>query len=171
VVPRYFAQTHHLTIAASSTISAITMLAMIVGGIGTGLTLSRGMRTASLYAGIAVAGAAAGIFVYAPWVTLSFAVAGLVGWQLTTGAASAAQMALLPKVVQDPTRGAAASGLVGQVMAFTNFVTPPFYFRVLGEGNWRYFVVLVVACWFLSLVILPAWRGRVAERERVASLS
>jgi len=171
VVPRYFAQTHHLSMAASSTILASTLVAMIVGGIGAGLILSRSLRTVSLYAAVALAGVAAGLLVYAPWVALPFAVAGLAAWQLTTGAASAALMALLPKVVQDPTRGAAASGLVGQVMAFTNFLTPPFYFRVLGEGNWRYFVALVMACWFLSLVILPAWSGRVAERERAASLS
>ena len=162
VVPRYFAQTHHVSMATSSTISAFTNLAMIVGGIGAGFALSRGMRTISLYSGIAVMGVIVGTLLYAPWVSFPLALTMLVLWAFTTGVAAAALMALLPRVVKDPARGGAASGLVGQVMAVTNFVTPAIYYHTLSNGNWLHFVALVVACWFGSLAFLPAWKMRPA---------
>ncbi|MBZ5500759.1 MAG: MFS transporter [Acidobacteriia bacterium] len=158
VIPRYFAQTHHVSMATSSTISAFTNLAMIAGGIGAGVALSRGMRTISLYGGIAVMGVIVGTLLYAPWVAFPAAVTMLVLWAFTTGVATAALMALLPRVVKDPSRGGAASGLVGQVMAVTNFVTPAIYYHTLSNGSWLYFVALVVVCWLGSLAFLPAWK-------------
>ena len=162
VIPRYFAQTHHVSMATSSAISAFTNLAMIVGAIVAGFALSRGMRTISLYSAVAVIGVVVGILLYAPWVAFSVAVTMMVLWALTTGVASAALMALLPRVVKDPSRGGAASGLVGQVMAVTNFVTPVIYYHTLASGSWLYFVALVVVCWFGSLAFLPAWKMRAA---------
>lgn len=162
VIPRYFAQTHHVSMATSSTISAFTNLAMIVGGIGAGFALSRGMRMISLYSGVAVIGVIVGTLLYSPWVAFPLAVTMLVLWALTTGVASAALMALLPRVVKDPSRGGAASGLVGQVMAVTNFVTPAIYYHFLANGSWLYFVALVVVCWLGSLAILPAGKVRPA---------
>lgn len=162
VIPRYFAQTHHVSMATSSAISAFTNLAMIAGAIMAGFALSRGMRTISLYSGVAVMGVIVGFLLYAPWVAFSVAVTMLILWALTTGVASAALMALLPRVVKDPSRGGAAAGLVGQVMAVTNFVTPAIYYHFLGNGSWLYFVALVVVCWFGSLAFLPAWKLRPA---------
>ena len=162
VIPRYFAQTHHVSMATSSTISAFTNLAMIAGAIVAGFALSRGMRTISLYSGVAVMGVIVGTLLYAPWVAFPLAVTMLVLWALTTGVAAAALMALLPRVVKDPSRGGAASGLVGQVMAVTNFVTPVIYYHTLANGSWLYFVALVVVCWFGSLAFLPAWKLRPA---------
>ncbi len=162
IIPRYFAQTHHVSMATSSTISAFTNLAMIVGGIGAGFALSRGMRTISLYGGIAVMGVIVGTLLYAPWTAFPVAVTMLVLWAFTTGVATAALMALLPRVVKDPSRGGAASGLVGQVMAVTNFVTPVIYYHFLANGSWLYFVALVVVCWLGSLAFLPAWKMRPA---------
>jgi len=124
--------------------------------------LSRGMRTISLYSGIAVMGVIVGTLLYAPWVSFPLALTMLVLWAFTTGVAAAALMALLPRVVKDPARGGAASGLVGQVMAVTNFVTPAIYYHTLSNGNWLHFVALVVACWFGSLAFLPAWKMRPA---------
>jgi predicted MFS family arabinose efflux permease len=158
VVPAYFARTHHISVAASSSILAVANLAMIMGALGAGYLLTRGMRTIYLYIAITLSGMASGFFLYAPWLTFSFAISALIVWLLTTGAAVAILMALLPKVVKDPTRGGAAAGLVGQVMAFTNFVTPPLYLSMLAKQSPLPLVALVLSGWILSLVFLPAWR-------------
>lgn len=160
VVPAYFARTHHVSLATSSSILAVANLAMIFGGLGAGYLLTRGVRTIYLYIAITLGGMAAGFLLYAPWVTFSFAISSLIIWLLTTGAAVAILMALLPKVVQDPTRGGAAAGLVGQVMAFTNFITPPLYLSMLAKKNPLPLVALVLSGWIISLVFLPAWKQR-----------
>jgi hypothetical protein len=69
-------------------------------------------------------------------------------------------MSLLPHVTRDPGRGGAAMGLVGQVMAITNLMTPPLYLSLLAKGNWLYFVALILSGWIISLAFLPAWKRR-----------
>jgi predicted MFS family arabinose efflux permease len=160
VFPAYFARTHHVSVATSSSIFAVANLAMILGGLSAGYLLTRGLRTIFLYVAITVGGMASGFLLYAPWLTFSFGVSALIVWQLTTGAAVAVLMALLPQVVRDPTRGGAAAGLVGQVMAFTNFLTPPVYLAMLARKSSLPFVALVLSGWIVSLAFLPAWRQR-----------
>lgn len=160
VVPAYFARTHHISVSTSSTILAVANLAMIVGALAVGYLLTRGARAIYLYIAITLGGMASGALLYAPWITFSFAISALLVWLLTTGAAVAILMALLPKVVRDPSRGGAAAGLVGQVMAFTNFVTPPLYLSMLARKSALPLVALVLSGWLVSLVFLPAWRQR-----------
>jgi predicted MFS family arabinose efflux permease len=160
VMPAYLARTHHISVSTSSSILAVSNLAMIVGAVAAGYLLTRGVRTIYLYIAIAVAGMASGFLLYAPWITFSFAISTLLVWLLTTGAAVAILMALLPKVVQDPTRGGAAAGLVGQVMAFTNFITPPLYLSLLAKQSPLPLVALVLSGWLISLIFLPAWKQR-----------
>jgi predicted MFS family arabinose efflux permease len=158
VVPSYFARIHHVSVATSSSILAAGYLPMIFAGIGAGYLLTRGVRPLSVYIGIALVGIAAGLLLYAPSLPFSATIVALLVWLPCTGAAVAVLMALLPKVTRDPARGGAAMGLVGQVMAIGNFVTPPIYLALLPKGNWLDFVALVLACWILSLAFLPAWR-------------
>ncbi len=176
VVPLYFARTHHISVAISSTILAFTNVPMILAGVGAGYLLARGTKALSVYIGITLAGAAAGLLLYAPFVSFPLAVAMLLIWQPATGAAIAVLMALLPRVAGSPARGGAAMGLVGQVMAITNFVTPPIYLSLLSKRNWLYFAALVVSGWIVSLAFLPAWKRRgaatpsasVSEASRVS---
>jgi predicted MFS family arabinose efflux permease len=170
VVPAYFARTHHVSVATSSSILAVSNVAMIAGGLGAGYLLARGMRTIYLYIAITLGGMASGFLLYAPWLNFSFAISALAVWLLTTGAAVAILMALLPKVVKDPTRGGAAAGLVGQVMAFTNFVTPPLYLSMLAKQNPLPLIALVLSGWILSLVFLPAWRQARAVPETASAV-
>jgi len=158
VIPSYFARFHHVSVATSSSILAAGYLPMIFAGIGAGYLLTRGVRPVSVYLGIAAVGIAAGLLLYAPWLPFSAAIVALLVWLPCTGAAVAVLMALLPKVTRDPARGGAAMGLVGQVMAIGNFVTPPIYLALLPKGNWLDFVALVLAGWLLSLAFLPAWQ-------------
>jgi len=114
-------------------------------------------------------GIVSGFLLYAPWVSFSLAVAMLLLWLLTTGGAVAVIMSLLPHVVRDPRRGAAASGLLAQVMAVGTFLAPAVFFSVLAKGNWVGFVALVLAGWLLSLVFLPAWKARRSLAQRVVA--
>ena len=170
VVPAYFARTHHVSVATSSSIFAVANVAMIAGGLGAGYLLARGTRTIYLYIAITLGGMASGFLLYAPWLTFSFAISALAGWLLTTGAAVAILMALLPKVVKDPTRGGAAAGLLGQVMAFTNFVTPPLYLSILSKQSPLPLVALVLSGWIISLIFLPAWRQARALPETASAV-
>ncbi|MGH9638798.1 MAG: MFS transporter, partial [Bryobacteraceae bacterium] len=147
VIPAYFARVHHVSVAMSSTILAAGYVPMIFAGIGTGYLLTRGVRPVSIYIGIALVGIASGLLLYARSLPFSAVIVALLVWLPCTGAAVAVLMALLPRVVSDPTRGGAAVGLVSQVMAIGNFVTPPIYLALLPKGNWLDFVALVLAGW------------------------
>jgi MFS family permease len=162
VVPHYFAHVHKISVAASSSLLAFANLAMIVGGLGAGLLLARNMRAISLYLALTVGGIIAGFLVYAPWVNLPLAIVALLVWLLTTGAGVAIMFALLPHVVRDPSRAAATSGLVAQVMAITTFVTPAIYLSLLAKGSWISLIALVFLGWLVSLIFLPAWGRKTA---------
>ncbi len=168
VIPRYFARVHHISIATSSSILAAGYVPMIFAGIGAGYLLGRGIRPRSIYIGITLAGIASGILLYVPSISFPVAIVAIAVWLPCTGAAVAVLMALLPRVTGDPARGGAAMGLVGQVMAIGNFVTPPIYLALLPKGNWLDFVALVLGGWILSLAFIPAWRARPAAASLTA---
>jgi predicted MFS family arabinose efflux permease len=157
VVPLYFAQAHKISVATASSMLAFANLAMILGGLGAGFLLARKVRASLLYSALTIGGMIAGFLVYAPWVNLPVATAALLLWLLTTGGGTAIMYALLPHVVRDPSRAAATSGLVVQVMAVTSFVTPAIYLTLQAKGNWIPLAGLVSAGWLVSLMILPAW--------------
>ena len=157
VVPIYFAHVHKISVATSSSLLAFANLAMILGGIGAGFLLARKVRASLLYIALTIGGMIAGFLIYAPWVNLPVATAALLLWLLTTGGGAAIMYALLPHVVRDPSRAAATSGLVAQVMAVATFMTPAIYLTLLAKGNWMTLAGLVLAGWLASLMILPAW--------------
>ncbi|MGH9737173.1 MAG: MFS transporter [Candidatus Acidiferrales bacterium] len=166
VVPMYFVRIHRVSVGMTSSILAAGYLPMIFAGIGAGYLLTRGVRPLSIYIAIAIAGMASGLLVYAPWSSFPIAIVAIAVWLPCTGAAVAVLMALLPRVVPDPSRGGAAMGLVGQVMAIGNFATPPIYLALLSKKNWLDFAALVLAGWILSLAFLPAWKKGPAPASR-----
>lgn len=155
VVPAYFARVHQVSVATSSGILAFANAAMILGGILAGLLLSRRVPAVRLYLLMALGGILSGVLLYAPQVSFPVAVVMLLVWLLTTGAAVAIIMSLLPHVVRDPQRGAAASGLLSQVMAIGTFLTPAIFYSILGKGNWIYFAAVIAGGWIASLAALP----------------
>lgn len=171
VMPAYLARAHHISIAASSSVLAASNAAMIVGGLGAGIALTRGKKPLSVYGGLAAAGMASALLLYDPLVSFPWAVAALLVWLGSTGAGVAVLMALLPQVARDPEKGGATMGLVGQVMAVTNLVTPPLYLGLLAKGNWLSFVALISGGWVVSLAFLPARRQRAAAPAEEASVS
>ena len=171
VMPAYLARAHHVSIAASSSLLAVSNVAMIVGGLGAGIVLTRGGRPFSVYAGLAAAGMASALLLYDPAISFSWAMVALLVWLGSTGAGVAVLMALLPQVARDPEKGGATMGLVGQVMAVSNLATPPLYLGLLSKGNWLYFVALVCGGWILSLAFLPAGRRRAAAPAGEAGVS
>jgi len=162
VIPAYFARMHHVSIARSSGLLGAGYLLTIFAGIGGGYLLTRGIRPVLLYIGITLAGMTSGLLLYAPWSSLPVAIVMVAVWLTSTGAAAAVLMALLPRVLRDPARGGAAMGLLVQITALANLLTPPIYLALLPKGNWLDFVSLILGGWILSLVFLPAWKTDMA---------
>jgi predicted MFS family arabinose efflux permease len=156
VLPRYLAQTHHISISAASSLVAFAHIAWIVGSILGGFLLSRKAGTSLIYPIIASAAIVSGFLLYAPWVSLLIAIAALLVLLLAQGAGLAVIWSLLPHVVRDTRRGGAGSALMMQVLAVGALFTPSIFLSILAKGQWMYFVVLVLAGWTLSLVFLPS---------------
>jgi MFS family permease len=166
IVPSYLAHAHQLSLSTASSIVAVSNLATILGGLAAGQVLARNASPFFLYAMTVATGIMSQAMIFIPGGGFALAIAGLIIWTFTIGGSIAITMSLLPHVVRDPMRGAAASGLVGQFISAASFLVPGLYFGVLAGGGAAEFVMLAAAALVISLVALPAWPARVSGNTR-----
>jgi MFS family permease len=152
-IPSYLAHAHHLSIATSSTsVASAKLIALMIGGVGTGYLLSRQVGTRRLFAIMVVIGVVAQSILFLTTSSIMLATAALVIWLFAFGGMSGGAMTLLPVVVRDPTRRGAASGLVNQCISLASFCAPSTWLA-LNDG--LQFVLLAAACLAFSLLALP----------------
>ncbi len=166
VMPSYLARAHGLSIGAASELLAAANFSMIGGAFLTSAWLGAGRRPKILYLGLAVVGSLAGAVLLEPATPFALEIGALCIWLLVTGAGTAFALAVLPAVVSDPRKGAAAAGLFSQISSVVTLLTPPFWLAVFGGEGWAAFVGLIVAGWTLSLLLLPPGVERAAAAPR-----
>ena len=161
VTPSYLAEAHHVSLAASSSSVAFAKIfAMTVGGVVMGQLLAREVSGRMLFRCVAVVGALAQVLIYLPASNMIVAIGALVVWLFAFGGLSGTAMAVLPTLVKDPTRGAAASGLVNQFISLLSFATPSLYF---GLSGWTSYVGFALAGLAVCIVAMPpSRRGQTA---------
>jgi len=76
-------------------------------------------------------------------------------WLLGSGASTAAITSSLPLVLSDPSRGAAAAGLLSQIAALSTFFTPQLWLTLAAAGAWQGFIAVIAICWLLTLWVFP----------------
>jgi len=162
VFPSWFSHEHAIPIGTVSGLLAAANLAMIVGSLGAGALIAKGFRVRSLFALLALAGIVSGASLWFPLTPMFVALALLCLWLVTTGAATATVMAVLPTVVRSPQKGASAAGLISQTSALVAFLTPPIWLPAVANNRWTLLVAFVIAGWLSSLVLLPVWGERAA---------
>lgn len=156
VTPSYFASVHHVSLAASaSSVAFAKIFAMMLGGVAVGHLLVRGLPGRSLFVGIVLMGMVAQTLIYLPASPFLLAIAALIVWLFAFGGISGTVMALLPTLVPDPRRSAAASGVVNQAISICSFLTPSLYFSF---DRWTAFVGLALVGLTLCIFILPIGR-------------
>lgn len=151
--PNYLASAHHISVHSASTMVASTTLAMILGSLGVGVILPRGIRPGILFACIAVGGLIAGTLCFLPSVSVEARYGALIGWFILTGAALATIMATLP-VVADPARPGAAAALINFAGAVATFLNPPLWLGIAATGQWTPFIGLLAIGWTLAVILL-----------------
>jgi MFS transporter, DHA1 family, inner membrane transport protein len=168
VFPSWYAQHHGVTVAAASSMYAGLNFMMIVGGLLAAMLLGRGLGPLNLFRILAVLAGISALGLFLPGVATAPTVVALVVWLLASGAATAVVTSSLPRVVRDPTQGAAAAGLLSQVAALTTFVTPQLWVGVLGlgAGAWQGFLVIIALGWAAALLLLPVRQRDAAPATR-----
>lgn len=171
VFPQWYSQHHGGSVAAASSLYAGLNVMMIVGGLATATLLGRGLGSLTLLRGLAVVSAAAALGLFLPGIAAGACIAALVAWLLASGAATAVVTSSLPRVISNPSQGAAAAGLLSQVAALTTFVTPQLWIRVLGigPGAWQGFLAIIACCWIAALLLLPVRDRGLPSRQAAAS--
>ncbi len=154
VMPPYLSAHYAITLSAASSIMAVTNVVMILGSTLSGVFLTRGVRPATLFMGLAAVGILAGFGVFAPWTKLGLTLSSLVIWLVCTGAAMAVLASLLPKVA-GPEHRASTAGLLSQTGALTTFITSPLWLAVLALGQWLYLFLIILIGWVVSTLLLP----------------
>ncbi len=126
VFPDWFALQHQVPVGAASSILAMANLAMIPGGLSAGCACwpeAAGMS--AVLAILMLLAMAVSVPLFMPGHSQPLRIAAMVIWLMTQGAAIARGDGFaLPRVVTNPTQGAAAAGLLSQIAAITTFVTP-----------------------------------------------
>ena len=154
--PSYLAKTDGVSIAASAgAVAAAKIIALLIGGLITGQILARRSPPWTVFATMAALGVAAQMLFFLPTGSLAVAIAALVLWLFAFGGMSGVAMSMLPVVAPEPTRRAATTGLVNQMISLVCFATPSTYFALHG---WWGFVGLAVAGLFISTIALPMVR-------------
>ena len=154
VMPPYLSRHYSMTLSAASGIMAVTNVVMILGSTLSGVFLTRGVRPATLFMGLAAVGSIAGFGVFAPWTQISLTLSSLLIWLICTGAAMAVLASLLPRVA-GPEHRASTAGLLSQTGALTTFVTSPLWLAVLALNQWWALVLIILSGWGISTVLLP----------------
>ncbi|MES2262707.1 MAG: MFS transporter [Pseudomonadota bacterium] len=165
VFPAYFAAAHQWPIGAASTLLATANLAMIAGSLLAGAALARGVAVRTLFGALAATGVVAHCLVFLPGMASTLHAAALCLWLAVLGGGTATVLSQLPRVIADPSQGAAAAGLLSQISALTTFITPPLWLAVSGSGHWQAYTGLALLCWLGSLLLLPV---RAAPASRLA---
>ena len=156
VTPSYLAEVHHVSLAASSSLVAFAKIfAMTVGGVVMGHLLAREVSGRVLFTYVAIAGAVAQVLIYLPASNMIVAIGALILWLFAFGGLSGTAMAVLPTLIKDPSRSAAASGLVNQFISLLSFATPSLYF---GLSGWTSYVGLALAGLAVCIVAMPGGR-------------
>jgi predicted MFS family arabinose efflux permease len=156
VTPSYLAEVHHVSLAASSSLVAFAKIfAMTVGGVVMGHLLAREVSGRLLFICVAIAGAVAQVLIYLPASNMIVAIGALILWLFAFGGLSGTAMAVLPTLVKDPSRSAAASGLVNQFISLLSFATPSLYF---GLSGWTSYVGLALAGLVVCIIAMPGGR-------------
>ncbi len=151
--PTYLAAVHGVSLAASASIVAVAKIAaVLLGGTVTGALLAGNYPPRKLLAMVVVLGIVAQLLLFLPFSPLVLAIAGLMAWLFTFGAANGICMATMPALSSEKVGGGAVAGLVNQFVAIASFLTPTIYFALTFWGS--YVAVAVVALLF-CLAILP----------------
>lgn len=158
VFPTWYSSQHEVSVGAASSLLALANLCMIPGGLIAGALLARGMRDFRLVLLLMILSVLVSLPLFMPGEAKSLRLLALLVWQLAAGASIAVVTSGLPRVVADPTQGAAAAGLLSQIAALITFVTPLVWAPVLASGWWPGFMLIVLVAATLAAMLFPAAR-------------
>jgi MFS family permease len=156
ILPAYISQTHAVSIASASGITAGANLAAIIGAFLVGLLLTRGSTPRIMLAVLAIGANVFAVAILSPATSIGAVALVFAGWSFVLGAAQAMIFAVLPRVV-DPAAPGLATGVVNQIATLSTFVAPIAFLAVLGLG-WQAVAVMIAAVWIAGLILF--WRLR-----------
>ncbi|MFM1887336.1 MAG: hypothetical protein RL026_2493 [Pseudomonadota bacterium] len=156
IFPVWHARAHGVPAGDAARLLSLVNLAMIPGGALTALLLGRGWAPATLLRSTAALSLLGCSLVLVPGGSATSVTAGLGVWMLTSGAAMALVTSTLPRVIRDPSRGAAAAGLMSQMGALCTVLTPQIWLPLQAHGLWWGCLLVVGLTWLATLALLPS---------------
>ncbi|MCW2392663.1 MFS family permease [Sphingobium sp. B1D7B] len=151
--PTYLAKVHGVSLAASASIVAIAKIAaVLLGGTITGALLSRDFPMRRLLGIVVVIGIVAQIALFLPSSPMIIAIAGLMAWLFTYGAATGICMATMPALATGTVGGGTVAGSVNQFVSLASFLTPTVYFALT---HWSGYVGVAIVGLLVCFIALP----------------
>ncbi len=151
----YLHQVHHQPVSVTASAAAVGNLIGILGALGTGWFLARGLRPMRVAIVVAVVATIAGGALYLPWFPFPVTVGLLWTFQVCLNAITALSYAAMPGLLIDRGRIGAASGLMIQLSGIGSMAGPPLFFGAMAAGSWQMLVLMVVGLWVCALALFP----------------
>ncbi len=156
----YLHQIHHQPVSVTASAAAAGNLICILGSLGTGWFLARGLRPIRVAIVVAVVATLAGGALYLPWLPFPATVGLLWTFQVCLSAITGLSYAAMPGVLIDRGRIGAASGLMMQLSGIGSVAGPPLFFGAMAAGSWQMLVLMVVGMWLVALALFPKGAAR-----------
>ncbi|MCI4589579.1 MFS transporter [Sphingobium sp. BYY-5] len=162
----YLARVHGVSLAASASIVAVAKIAaVLLGGTVTGALLARDFPPRRLLAIVVVIGIIAQTLLFLPTSPFVLAIAGLMAWLFTYGAATGVCMATMPALSTRGLGGGSVAGLVNQFVSIASFLTPTIYFSLT---HWGAYVAIAVVGLLTCLIALPKVGHKAGDQTAVS---
>ena len=155
VFPAWYALQHQATLGTASRLVGLANLVMIPGGLLAGVLLARGVRDSRLLWTLMTLSVLVSLPLFIPGEERPLRLVALLMWQFLAGGAIAVVTSALPRVVGDPTRGAAAAGLLSQIAALITFATPQIWAPILASAWWPGFLLVVFFAASAAALLFP----------------
>jgi predicted MFS family arabinose efflux permease len=150
IAPSYLTKVYGVSLATSATTVAVAkIVALLIGGLATGVLLVRNVNAKLLFGILAGVGLASQLVLYFPQSGFFVAAGAMILWLFCYSGMAAVCYAVLPTLTQN---SAAASGISNQIVSIGSFAAAPIYFAISG---WPGFVLAAAVGLILSLLALP----------------
>ena len=151
----YLHRVQGVPLSFSASMAAFGNLLSMIGSFSIAWMLSRGVSPWRLAAAISLVAIVCGVLLYNPGAALPLAIPMLFISQSCASAVTALTYASMPRLLVDPSRVGAATGLVVQISGLGGMLGPPLYFAVLASNQWFPIAITLLVLWGGAFLLMP----------------
>lgn len=166
-ISQYLHSVHKVPLSVAAGSAAFGNVLALLGSVIIGIVLGRGGNISRAAIVVTVVGIAMGSIAHLPTIPFAGAIVAFYIFQILASSIIAFIYATMPRVLDEPSRIGAATGMVVQSGAVAAMLGAPVFFAVNGTGSWLAITAVIAGCWLLAFLLMPL--REIGERSQPAS--